>query len=129
MPSSLFRKLSLRPSTVDSGPPADHITPAADIAWTRIGPEGGGAQNLLPELEQMYWDGVKNELRVILITLRRWQEAEYSSVSVDDELDDFVHGFDTFIDQVSEERKEFADRYGRYNKQLLFLFNTFLRDL
>ncbi|KAK2768344.1 hypothetical protein FQN54_000198 [Arachnomyces sp. PD_36] len=112
MSLSLLRKLSRRPlPTISKGPSSDYLTPAPDIAWERVGPHGSGAQTLFPELEQMYWDGVKNELEVILLTLKRWQEAEYSSVSVDDELDDFVHGFDTFIDQVSQERKEFADRY------------------
>lgn len=115
MSSSILRRLSRRPkSTQYSDQPSGHINAAPDIAWERIGSEEGGAQTLLLELEQMYWDGVKNELEVILLALKQWQEAEYSSVSLEDESDDFVHGFDTFIDQVSQESRAFAHRYGRY---------------
>lgn len=116
MSSSLLRKLSLRPagSARYGGRDSAYITPGPDIPWERVGPEGGAAQSLLPELEQMYWNGVKNELEVILLTLKKWREAEYESVLLEVETDDFVHGFDTFIDQVTQESREFASRYSKY---------------
>lgn len=61
----------------------------------------------------MYWNGVKRELAHILLTLRKWQQPEYASTILSDETDNFIHGFDTFIDQVSETSREFAARYGK----------------
>ena len=114
MSSPILRMLSLRSKPVQhSSPSSGHITAAPNLSWELVGDEGNGAQSLLPELEQMYWDGVKNELEAIVLTLKRWQDAEYSSVSLDEETDDFVHGFDTFIDQVSKESRAFAERYGK----------------
>lgn len=124
MSSSLLRKLSLRPTSARySERPSGHITPAPDLSWERVGPEVVTFEALLQQLEKIYWDGMKNELEVILLTLKRWQEAEYSSVLLDDETDDFVHGFDTFIDQVSQQSRAFADRYG---KSLLVMLITYI---
>lgn len=114
MSSSLLRKLSLRPTAARySDQSSGYITPAPDLPWERVGPDGGAAQILFHELEQMYWNGVKNELEVILLTLKQWENDEYKLVLLDDETVDFVHGFDTFIDQVSQESRAFAGRYGR----------------
>jgi soluble cytochrome b562 len=60
----------------------------------------------------MYWNGVSREMAHILLTLRKWQQPEYASVVLSDETDDFIHGFDTFMDQVSESARDFAARYG-----------------
>jgi hypothetical protein len=59
----------------------------------------------------MYWAGVKQELSVILLTLKEWQREKYATVAVDGESDMSVYGYDTFIDQVSETSREFAERY------------------
>jgi len=92
-----------------------NITPAPNIPWHLIGP----AQNhLLEELENLYWEGVRGELEIIIRTLRIWQQQNYSSVVLDDENDDFIHGFDTFIDQVSQESRAFATRYGMFGRHL-----------
>jgi hypothetical protein len=94
-----------------SGPsvPSSNITDAPNLPWASI---GDSETHLLEELKSLYWQGVKCELEVILLTLKKWQEPEYSLVVLDDEDDDFIHGFDTFIDQVSQESRAFASRYG-----------------
>jgi hypothetical protein len=86
-----------------------NITNAPDLPWTVI---GDSRNHLLEELKKLYWEGVKCELEVILFTLKRWQQPEYSSIVLSEEDDDFIHGFDTFIDQVSQESRAFATRYG-----------------
>jgi soluble cytochrome b562 len=72
-------------------------------------------------MQTMYWNGVKRELAHILLTLRKWQQPKYASTILSDETDDFIHGFDTFIDQVSETAREFADRYGTLKSSGLWL--------
>ncbi|KAI9768916.1 MAG: hypothetical protein M1840_004512 [Geoglossum simile] len=89
---------------------SDDITPSPDLPWNPIGP---AEDNLLRELEGMYWQGVRQELEVILLTLKKWQQPEFNSVELSDETDDLIHGFDTFVDQVSQESRAFAIRYGK----------------
>jgi soluble cytochrome b562 len=60
----------------------------------------------------MFWNGVKRELAHILLTPRKRVQPKYASTILSDETDDFIRGFDTFIDQVSETAQQFADRYG-----------------
>src|SRR6266699_5984418 len=86
-----------------------NITAATEASWT---PLGHGKDALFPELEKLYWEGVRGDLENIIRTLKIWQRPEFSNVSVADEEDSFVHGFDTFIDQVTEESRAFAIRYG-----------------
>jgi soluble cytochrome b562 len=64
----------------------------------------------------MYWDGVKGDLETIVRSLRIWQQPKHNSVVVDDEEDDFIHGFDTFIDQVIQESRAFAIRCGMFGR-------------
>jgi hypothetical protein len=86
-----------------------NITSAPEASWA---PVGLGKDVLLRELETLYWEGVRGELENIIRTLNTWQKPDFSRVKVDDEDDDFIHGFDTFIDQVTEESRAFAIRYG-----------------
>ena len=72
---------------------SENITPAPSIPWQLVGP---ARDHLLDLLNKLYWDGVKVELEVIIRTLRTWQQPHYKSVVLDDESDDFVHGFDIF---------------------------------
>ena len=88
---------------------SSNITPAPDIPWQFI---GAAQDHLQKELEVMYWEGVKGELEIIIRTLKTWQQPQFDSVVMDDENEVFVHGFDTFIDQVSQESRAFAIRYG-----------------
>ena len=90
---------------------SENITPAPSIPWQLVGP---ARDHLLDRLNKLYWDGVKVELEVIIRTLRTWQQPHYKSVVLVDESDDFVHGFDTFIDQVSQKSRAFATRYGTF---------------
>ncbi|KAL2173545.1 uncharacterized protein P884DRAFT_273186 [Thermothelomyces heterothallicus CBS 202.75] len=62
------------------------------------------------ELEKLYWEGVGGELENVIWTLKVWQKPEFAKVSVEDEDDDFIHGFGTFIEQES---RAFATRYGK----------------
>lgn len=92
-------------------PYTTNITESPNIPWQLV---GQADKQLLPELEQIYWDGVKSELEGILTTLKRWRQPEYSAILLADEMDGFVHGFDTFIDQVSLDSRAFANRYSKY---------------
>ncbi|KAF7555989.1 hypothetical protein G7Z17_g1717 [Cylindrodendrum hubeiense] len=89
-----------------------HITAAPDITWSPIGP---GKNYLLKEIEKFYWEGVKVELENILQTLSSWKKLEAEGVTVDDEDEDndHIHGFDTFLDQVCQESRVFAIRHGQ----------------
>lgn len=86
-----------------------NITTAPRLPWHEIGP---AQEHLLAQLRSMYWDGVKREMAHILLTLKKWQQPEYASISLSDEADDFVHGFDTFTDQVNGSSRDVAARYG-----------------
>ena len=101
-----------RPSDRHSGPLTGNITASSDLPWRNL---GVADDYLFKELEQMYWNGVKREIEVILITLRRWQESEDGLKELVDDTDDFIHGFDTFIDQVSQESRAFATHYSKYS--------------
>jgi soluble cytochrome b562 len=94
---------------------SSNITAAANSEWTLVGP---GQTFLLSELEKAYWAGVKADLENVLLTLQRWEQADLRDVALDDEEDDFVHGFDTFIDQVSQEQRSYAAQYGNNTNQL-----------
>jgi hypothetical protein len=96
-------------------PSPSNITSAPETSWT---PLGLGKDVLLRELEALYWEGVRGELENILRTLNTWHKPDFSSVRVDDEDDDFIHGFDTFIDQVTEESRAFAIRYGILKQEM-----------
>ena len=61
----------------------------------------------------MYWNGIKGELENIIRTLRIWQLSEFADVKIEDEADDNIHGFDTFLDQVCQEARAHALRYGK----------------
>jgi hypothetical protein len=87
----------------------NNITWAPSQKWQPI--EGPVLEALLQELQKMYWQGVKRELGDIILTMNKWQSPEYAAAILDDEEDDFIHGFDTFVDQVSEKSREFAQRY------------------
>ena len=74
---------------------------------------GSAEDSLLSQLQSMYWAGVGSELLNIIDTLKDWQQQKLPSSTEQDELDDFIHGFDTFVDQVSESSRDFATKYRR----------------
>ncbi|KFY38566.1 hypothetical protein V494_04310 [Pseudogymnoascus sp. VKM F-4513 (FW-928)] len=88
-------------------PSSNSITEFEDRPWTHIGEAN---DHLLAELEQLYWIGVEQALESIIITLKEWQSDKLNEVALPDESDNFVHGFDTFIDQVNKESYHFANQ-------------------
>src|SRR5690606_6618057 len=66
---------------------------------------------VMSKLREMYWVGVRRDLESVLRTLKLWQQPDYMSNILPDEEDHFIHGYDTFIDQVSQESRAFANRY------------------
>ena len=89
-----------------------HIQPV--LKEEVIGPAG---DHLLRKLESLYWNSLKRELEHIIATMREWQSAKYDAVAIDDEDDDFVYGFDKFIEQVDKDSRHYADDYMRTKKQ------------
>lgn len=83
------------------------ITDAPSVPRTLIGP---AAEHLQNELLKMYWIGVQRELPYILLTLRRWQSCEDMAGLLPDEKDNHIHGFDTFLDQVSYTSRQHFER-------------------
>ena len=110
------------PSQHDEKPYPIRDEPVDDVLWNPMTREWRSSEILLPEIEEMYWNGVKRELEVLLLSLKQYQEHQQQqqqqqqgdeSITLPDEIEvDFVHGYDTFIDQVSEESRKFANRYG-----------------
>ena len=74
---------------------------------------GSANDHLLEELECMYWSAVKREVGHIITTLREWQSAKYNSIALNDEEDGLFYSFDAFIDQVSEDSRNYAHDYLR----------------
>ncbi|UNI15712.1 hypothetical protein JDV02_002218 [Purpureocillium takamizusanense] len=90
-------------------PSPSSITPSSpNLPWTPLG--GASREHLFHELEALYWDGVASELENIVRALHAWhhaqQQPDLADVTVEDEDDDKVYGFDTFLDQVSGEARE-----------------------
>ena len=93
-----------RPAVKENSKVAD----ARGLPRQEIGPAG---EHIYRKLREMYWKGVKTELAHIVLTLKKWQQTEYEKILLADEQDDFIHGFDTFVDQVTHSSREFARRH------------------
>ncbi|KAK2804587.1 hypothetical protein FQN51_001788 [Onygenales sp. PD_10] len=106
-------RFTLPVRSLRSKPPPSNNTAATDVPWQFEADGGEVKEKLLQELEQMYWDGAKMELEAILLTLQHWQDPSFSHVELEAETDNFIHGFDTFIDQVSKGPREFANSLAR----------------
>jgi len=85
------------------------ISPGKKGEWKQI---ANATEALLPELEKIYWNGVERELRDIILTFKTWQQPPFKTIVLEDEKDDEIYGFDTFIDQVNESSRELAVMYG-----------------
>ncbi|KAF4440620.1 hypothetical protein F53441_12241 [Fusarium austroafricanum] len=83
-----------------------HITNAPPIPSTRLGPAASHLEN---ELLRLYWQGVERELPYLLLTFRRWQSRQDTNY-LPDEQDDHIHGYDTFLDSVSDISRQFHER-------------------
>ncbi|KAJ6443354.1 L-2,4-diaminobutyrate decarboxylase [Purpureocillium lavendulum] len=101
---SMSRLKVIRIARLLASPPSS-ITPSPSLPWA---PLGSSRDHLFDELEALYWDGVAAELDNIVRTLRAWhhEDPDLVDVIVEDEDDDHISGFDTFVDQVSEEARE-----------------------
>lgn len=86
-----------------------HCGSSKSGSWTKVGP---GSTHLYQQVETLYWTGVEEELENIIRTLRSWQREENSGIQIDDETDEIIHGYDTFLGQVSSGQRAFAKRYG-----------------
>lgn len=102
------KQIAASKASVGSG----EITSGDDISWTLV---GSGKEKLVDELRSLYWQGVRRDLETILWTVKNWTHPSLAGVQVEDETDFFVHGFDTFVDQVSQESRAFANRYGEFS--------------
>ncbi|KAG8672287.1 hypothetical protein FPOAC2_05665 [Fusarium poae] len=71
---------------------------------------GLAVDHLQHELLDMYWQGVERELPYLLLTFRHWQSGKETSHLLPDEEDQHIHGYDTFIDQVSDISRQFHER-------------------
>lgn len=80
------------------------------LPWTPI---KSSKENLLEEMLRMYWNGVSRELEHIIMSLSNWQHNRFSAVVLEEEEDDIICGYETFLDQVSESSRAFAIRYGK----------------
>lgn len=98
---------------------ARHSTSVTDQEqWSLV---GDGATHLLEQLEALYWDGVASELENIVQTLRAWQRPGVAGFNNPEEASEDIHGFDTFLDNVSRESRDFAARYGASTSPLVLL--------
>lgn len=88
---------------------SSNITSAPDQPWVQVGP---ARDHLFVKLKELYWVGVRAELENILFTLKEWQSPDYADPIPLESEEDFVHGFDTFVDQVSQGARAMAKRYG-----------------
>ncbi|KAH7128561.1 hypothetical protein B0J11DRAFT_567153 [Dendryphion nanum] len=100
-------QLLYRSATKISNRPISH---GKKKEWKEI---DNAAVALLPEVQKLYWNGVERELRDIISTLKAWEQLDPDGVTLEEEKSDEIYGFDTYIDQVSESSREFADLYMR----------------
>ncbi|VUC20065.1 unnamed protein product, partial [Clonostachys rosea] len=96
-----FRSASALKNIFNKLPP--HITDAPSIPRQKIGP---ASDHLFNQLLDLYWIAVERDLEHILRALRVWQQESYDALP--EELDPLLHGFDSFLDQVSESRRQNA---------------------
>jgi hypothetical protein len=100
------------PNLTSSASSGKYVTNAPDTPRVEV---GLAVVYLQREMMAMYWAGVKRELPHILLTLRKWQtRPEYRDAVLADEQDTLIHGFDTFLDQVSHSSRTHAQKYGPY---------------
>ena len=90
---------------------SSHISQGIKAEWQAI---PNGRDELLPQLQRMYWNGIRRELIDVISTLRAWQLQGAQDVVLDNEEDEEIYGFDTFLDQVNEHSRDFAVMYGMW---------------
>ncbi|KAK4171642.1 hypothetical protein QBC36DRAFT_305127 [Triangularia setosa] len=114
MMASLLGRILPVFSQSSSSSSGSHVTDGPEIPRTRIGP---AANHLQDAMMLMYWAGVRRELPYILLTLQKWRTRdEYSMTVLPDEEDRYIHGYDTFLDQVNHSSRKFSDKYRKNPK-------------
>ena len=81
------------------------------LLWAPIN-EPSTKDALLSRLLDLYWAGVRREIKHILLSLIELQELGQSQFEREDEGRDIVSGFETFIDQISLSSRLHAEEYG-----------------
>lgn len=90
----------LRSASLTHGPSKpQHASSAAQLPRTKIGP---ASEHLLAELLALYWEGIERDIALILSTLTEWQHED----ALPEEHDPLVYGYETFLDQVCQSRRE-----------------------
>lgn len=72
-------------------------------------------ETLVRWMRDMYWFAVEREITHMLLSLAEWQSSSLKDIELEDEHEDNIHGFDTFVDQVSRSSREYASHYGVLN--------------
>ncbi|KAF2137416.1 uncharacterized protein K452DRAFT_341203 [Aplosporella prunicola CBS 121167] len=89
-----------------------NISKIKKSSWVQV---GFRKESYMKQIESLYWDGVKQELRLILLTLKKLQEPKFCSIyRQEKEQNECLYGFETFVDQVSRKSRAFADTYCRF---------------
>lgn len=103
----MFRFRARGVSSPSASTTPSHVTKSNAYPRAEIGP---AALHLRDEMLKMYWAGVRRELPGILLSLETWQSGKHAD-PLPDEEDAHLHGYDTFVDQVSNTSRHFAHRY------------------
>lgn len=74
---------------------------------------------LADELQSLYWGGVRREVAQMILTLREWQQPQYSSLKLEEESNFHFEGYEHFVDQVSESSRLFAQKYSQDRLRML----------
>lgn len=92
-----------------------NISKVNEIKSSKWEAVGNSRSALKEQLGNLYWDGVRQELKVILFTLKKLQQPACKEVLEREQetlSDDTPFGFETFVDQVSLESRRLAYSYG-----------------
>lgn len=112
--TSLLSRILPAATQSASSSSGSHVTDAPEVPRVQIGP---AANHLRDAMMVMYWAGVRRELPHIVQTLRKWRTRdEYSTTVHPDEEDRYIHGYETFLDQVNHTSRGFSDRYRKLPK-------------
>jgi hypothetical protein len=88
------------------------------LTWEPVGPS---QDYLLGELEKLYWQGAKAEIENVIDTLRTWQGDSFRSAAATAmESPDALEGYDSFLNNVSQWSREYAEMYSKWFGSLQF---------
>lgn len=109
---------SVMPYAIASEPPSTIVdglassgnpnTKRGNLRREFIGP---ASDHLRSKILDLYWQGVKRELADIVLNLNKWQmRSKFAETVLPDEKTSFIHGYDTFLDQVNKTSRDFNSR-------------------